>query len=219
MRSMDEQKQSATFGRMTSLGLYGALIGLAVGGFLVVRYLGSDLVAPEPGPGAAVFGDVGTKKHVDVLMHVLLALSVVIITARALGALFARLRQPPVIGEVVAGILLGPSLLGRVAPEASAFLLPPTVAPSLQILAAGRRHPVHVPGRPGAGSGARCARARTPRSPSRTPASSCRSCSGAALALLLYPRVLVVRTCRSRAFALFWAWRCRSRRSRCWRAS
>ena len=74
MRSMDEQKQSATFGRMTSLGLYGALIGLAVGGFLVVRYLGSDLVAPAPGPGAAVFGDVGTKKHVDVLMHVLLAL-------------------------------------------------------------------------------------------------------------------------------------------------
>jgi len=132
---MDEPKQSATFGRMTSLGLYGALIGLAVGGFLVVRYLGSDLVAPEPRPGAAVFGDVGTKTHVDVLMHVLLALSVVIITARALGALFARLRQPAVIGEVLAGILLGPSLLGRVAPEASAFLLPPTVAPSLQILA------------------------------------------------------------------------------------
>jgi Kef-type K+ transport system membrane component KefB len=100
-----------------------------------VRYLGSDLVAPEPGPERAVFGDAGTKKHVDVLMHVLLALSAVIITARALGALFARLRQPAVIGEVLAGILLGPSLLGRVAPEASAFLLPPTVAPSLQILA------------------------------------------------------------------------------------
>ena len=127
---MDEQEQSATFGRMTSLGLYGALIALAVGGFLVVRYLGSDLVAPAPGPGAVVFGDGGAKKHVDVLMHVLLALAVVIITARALGALFARLRQPPVIGEVLAGILLGPSLLGRVAPEASAYLLPPEVAPS-----------------------------------------------------------------------------------------
>jgi Kef-type K+ transport system membrane component KefB len=132
---MDDPKQSATLGRLASLGLYGAMIGLAVGGFLVVRYLGSELVAPAPGPGAAVFGDGGTNKHVDVLMHVLLALSVVIITARALGALFARLRQPAVIGEVLAGILLGPSLLGRVAPEASAFLLPPTVAPSLHILA------------------------------------------------------------------------------------
>lgn len=39
------------------------------------------------------------------------------------------------IGEVVAGILLGPSLLGRAWPEASGFLLPPEVAPLLGIIA------------------------------------------------------------------------------------
>ena len=117
MRSMDEQKQAATFGRHDEPGPVWR-VDRPRGGRLPGRAVpGERRVAPEPGPGAAVFGDVGTKKHVDVLLHVLLALAVVIIAARALGALFARLRQPPVIGEVVAGILLGPSLLGRVAPE------------------------------------------------------------------------------------------------------
>ena len=49
-----------------------------------------------------------------------------------LGWLFAYVNQPPVIGEVVAGILLGPSLLG---PEVSALVLPPSVAPYLGIIA------------------------------------------------------------------------------------
>jgi Kef-type K+ transport system membrane component KefB len=71
----------------------------------------------------------------DVLPHVLLAMIVVIIAARLLGAVFRRLAQPAVIGEVVAGILLGPSLLGRLAPSVSEYLLPRSVAPSLQIIA------------------------------------------------------------------------------------
>jgi Kef-type K+ transport system membrane component KefB len=40
-----------------------------------------------------------------------------------------------VIGEVIAGILLGPSLLGHVSPAAMTYLLPPTVAPFLAIIA------------------------------------------------------------------------------------
>jgi Kef-type K+ transport system membrane component KefB len=69
------------------------------------------------------------------LPHVLLALIVIIVAARLLGALFRRMAQPPVIGEVVAGILLGPSLLGRVAPSVSNYVLPQAVAPYLQIIA------------------------------------------------------------------------------------
>ena len=38
------------------------------------------------------------------------------------GYLFERLRQPRLVGEIVAGILLGPAVLGRVAPEAYDFL-------------------------------------------------------------------------------------------------
>ncbi|HET9704882.1 MAG TPA: cation:proton antiporter [Vicinamibacterales bacterium] len=69
------------------------------------------------------------------LVKVLLALTVIVITARLTGALFARLNQPAVIGEVVGGILLGPSLLGRVAPGLAASLIPADAAPFLNVLA------------------------------------------------------------------------------------
>ena len=69
------------------------------------------------------------------LVKVLLALTVIMITARIVGWLFARINQPAVIGEVVGGILLGPSLLGRLFPEAAAFLLPPDAAPFLGVIA------------------------------------------------------------------------------------
>ncbi|HSL71079.1 MAG TPA: cation:proton antiporter, partial [Longimicrobiales bacterium] len=48
-----------------------------------------------------------------------LLLFVLIATAHLLGHLFARLRQPRVIGEILAGVLLGPSVLGHFAPAAS----------------------------------------------------------------------------------------------------
>lgn len=50
---------------------------------------------------------------------------VVLLAARVLGALFRRIHQPQVVGEMVAGILLGPSLLGWAAPEVSRFLFAP----------------------------------------------------------------------------------------------
>lgn len=70
------------------------------------------------------------------LVHVLVALVVIVTAARAMGYLFTRfLGQPRVIGEVVAGILLGPSLLGRVAPDVSDVLLPGGAVPFLGFLA------------------------------------------------------------------------------------
>jgi Kef-type K+ transport system membrane component KefB len=103
------------------------------GGFLLVRQVGRPLEAPAP--AGELFGVGSVNLKLDVLMHVLLTLAAVIVTARFVGILFARLKQPPVIGEVIAGILIGPSLLGRVAPSVSAYLLPPTVAPFLSIIA------------------------------------------------------------------------------------
>ena len=44
--------------------------------------------------------------------------------ARLLGYLFTRIRQPKVVGEIFAGVLLGPSLLGHFAPAISAAILP-----------------------------------------------------------------------------------------------
>lgn len=68
------------------------------------------------------------------LFHLLLALAVIVAGVRLVGALFRRLGQPPVIGELVGGILLGPTFLGRIAPDLAAGLLPPSVHPLLNVL-------------------------------------------------------------------------------------
>ena len=60
--------------------------------------------------------------------HVLAALIVLIVSAHAFGYVFARFRQPPVIGEIVGGIMLGPTLLERVWPNAYDWLFPSTGA-------------------------------------------------------------------------------------------
>jgi Kef-type K+ transport system membrane component KefB len=54
----------------------------------------------------------------------LLQIGVVLAAAHLLGIVFHRFGQPRVMGEMTAGILLGPSLLGRVAPSAFAHLFP-----------------------------------------------------------------------------------------------
>ena len=69
------------------------------------------------------------------LLSVLLALAVIMVTARIVGAIFSKLNQPAVIGEVVGGIMLGPSLLGRFAPDVQAFVLPPGAMPALAAIA------------------------------------------------------------------------------------
>jgi Kef-type K+ transport system membrane component KefB len=114
--------------------LYGAMVVGAVILFLLIDASGGKLVAPElAAPGVKGAPSVGGKP--DALVHVLVALTAVLITGRLLSLLFRYVGQPPVIGEVVAGILLGPSLLGQVWPEAMEFVLPPAVAPFLALIA------------------------------------------------------------------------------------
>ena len=45
------------------------------------------------------------------------ALLLILVAARLLGVLMQRIGQPAVIGELAAGLLLGPSVLGKVAPD------------------------------------------------------------------------------------------------------
>jgi Kef-type K+ transport system membrane component KefB len=70
----------------------------------------------------------------DPLPDLLIAVPVVIAACRAGAVLFRRLGQPPVIGEITLGILLGPSLLGWIAPSAQQWLFPPEVLPYLDVL-------------------------------------------------------------------------------------
>jgi Kef-type K+ transport system membrane component KefB len=101
--------------------------------FLLIRQYGETLSAPtssEP----FVIGAV-SRGAPDLVAHLLLALAAVMAMGRLLGRLFRILRQPPVIGEVLGGILLGPSLLGWMAPEAYTVILPGSLAPILGAVA------------------------------------------------------------------------------------
>jgi Kef-type K+ transport system membrane component KefB/nucleotide-binding universal stress UspA family protein len=70
--------------------------------------------------------------HIVVL--ILFELLVVIGLSRLIGLGFEKLKQPLVIGEIVAGIMLGPSLLGWLAPQWKAVLFPVEALPTLGVL-------------------------------------------------------------------------------------
>jgi Kef-type K+ transport system membrane component KefB len=56
--------------------------------------------------------------------HVIAALAALLLCAHAGGYLFARYRQPQVIGEILGGLVLGPTVLGRLWPAAHDWLFP-----------------------------------------------------------------------------------------------
>ena len=128
---IDSSGPLAPPGRRRVVLVYALMLAVTVGGFFAIRHLGGTLLAP---PGAGTGAGSGAA-GADTLWHLLLALTAVVVAGRALATVFRWLGQPPVIGEVVAGILLGPSLLGRVAPDVANYLLPSEVAPFLGVLA------------------------------------------------------------------------------------
>lgn len=68
------------------------------------------------------------------LIQLLVQVAVVLAVARLVGALFRRFGQPQVVGEMAAGLLLGPSVLGWTLPAVSAALFPPESLPALSVL-------------------------------------------------------------------------------------
>src|SRR5579863_888112 len=113
---------------------YGVMLAAAVGVFFWIRSAGESLVAPV-NVNLGHYAKNAPSASISAFTHVLLALVVIILCARGLGTVFARFNQPPVIGEMIAGILLGPSLLGRLAPGVFAYLLPNQAAPYLSVIA------------------------------------------------------------------------------------
>lgn len=118
--------------KSVALVIWSAVATASVAIFLAIRSAGEKLTAQgSSGPPALP----ASPDSDFVLVHVLLALVAILVVARLLGAVFRRIHQPPVVGEIIAGILLGPSLLGRIVPHASAQLFPAAVLPFLSVVA------------------------------------------------------------------------------------
>jgi Kef-type K+ transport system membrane component KefB len=62
-----------------------------------------------------------TSNNITVMF---LSLGVLLCTAHLLGEIAQRFQQPSVLGELLAGVLLGPTVLGSLAPELSGYLFP-----------------------------------------------------------------------------------------------
>jgi Kef-type K+ transport system membrane component KefB len=122
---------------------YGLLTAGCIGLFFGIRAIGEGLPQPPASSAtAAVHASHGPAPQSNLaqpLPRLLLALAGVILTGRLLASVLQHFGQPPVIGEVLAGIVLGPSLLGWACSQwfgaAHSPLLPPEVAPHLSIIA------------------------------------------------------------------------------------
>jgi Kef-type K+ transport system membrane component KefB/nucleotide-binding universal stress UspA family protein len=120
--------------RWKTFVLYGGLVFL---GFVIIQlvlHAGHGLHAPKPVGVAAAKKASGASTE-DIVWRLLLAATVVIVVARLVGAAFQRIHQPQVVGEIVAGILLGPSVFGHVAPGLSHQVFSPAMLPFLDVLA------------------------------------------------------------------------------------
>src|SRR6202167_3286443 len=131
---MAEGQPRITTAGTRAVAVYALMIGTLVLLYLWIRDYGETLAAPAPS-GSNIFGSAASRANESDLLHVLLALVVVIATARAMGWVFRIASQPPVVGEILAGIVLGPSLLGRLLPGAESYLFPAMVGPYLNIIA------------------------------------------------------------------------------------
>jgi Kef-type K+ transport system membrane component KefB len=110
---------------------------LAIGGtflaFLLISSLGQSL-EPAGLHSTATAAAASAPAHGTSLRQILLSLAAIVLATKAFSRLFKQLGQPPVIGEVLAGIALGPSLLGYFSPTAYTFVLPNEAVPSLTML-------------------------------------------------------------------------------------
>ncbi len=103
---------------------YGLMVTPPLVGIWIILQIGQGLTAATVGSGPTTTAGTGTPAALNVAL-LLLQVAVIIIAARGLGWVMQRIGQPQVVGEMAAGILLGPSFLGWVAPALSGALFPP----------------------------------------------------------------------------------------------
>lgn len=133
-----EKKRSSLFFYIISWLIFGSLM------YFMIRQ-GADLqnmrtteqtvhVSHNLYDGFQVFTELLTKHIQSPIGLILLQIIIILITCRLTGWLFSRMGQPTVIGEIMAGIILGPSVLGHFAPEVSLAIFPEESLPNINII-------------------------------------------------------------------------------------
>ena len=104
---------------------YPVLVGLPLLGLALVLVWGTGLTAPAPDAVERAARTPVAAVDATFRLNIFLAqIGVVIGVSRIVGKLLRLFGQPQVIGEMLAGLLLGPSILGFVSPEAYHLLFP-----------------------------------------------------------------------------------------------
>jgi Kef-type K+ transport system membrane component KefB len=124
--------------------IYGSLLTAFAALLWFLLDTGGQMQAPSSPVSSGAAGP--SQGHLQVfggeLLHnlgqpmgvLILQIIIIVIFARLFGLLFHRFRQPVVIGEVIAGIVLGPSLLGGFFPGAFDFIFPASSMDNLHLL-------------------------------------------------------------------------------------
>jgi len=99
----------------------------------MLAYLDQDVPQSIEQQSPHIFTNLEKNLHHPLAILVLQILTVLIV-ARGFGFIMAKMGQPTVIGEILAGIILGPSLLGTFFPEIANFLFPSTSLTRLHVL-------------------------------------------------------------------------------------
>ncbi len=85
-------------------------------------------------PPFSLFRDAFNTNLAHPLAILILQVIAIILVARIFGYVFNKIGQPTVIGEIIAGIVLGPSVVGLFFPDVSAFVFPVASLGNLQFL-------------------------------------------------------------------------------------
>jgi Kef-type K+ transport system membrane component KefB len=148
MRNLPEVNFSAL--RETAW-LYISVVGIAGAGILFSLYAGTHLPPPVTAsdqievvqegvhradairsPAPTIFAALAQNASTQ-LSRLILQLAIILTVSSFVGWVFVRLRQPAVLGEMTAGILLGPSLFGLVAHQAFIFVFAPASLDALRL--------------------------------------------------------------------------------------
>jgi Kef-type K+ transport system membrane component KefB len=123
------------------VGFHLATLAVTIVGCLLLARFGSliagtDAIPVDPAAGPRSASLPPAKPILEPMFHLLVCLATLMVVGRCVAAIFERFHQPGVMGEVVAGILLGPTVLGALWPESRAWLLPTPVVPMLDTVSA-----------------------------------------------------------------------------------